>query len=111
MKSLKERIIESLLDDEDEVFDSVKENIIKEFLETNYKIRGSYTIKEIKNKFVVGIEGNVVVKNKNIAALTNDFFEFESIRAAADSVGVLSSNLSKYLNTNKIYNGYIWKRK
>ena len=35
------------------MFNSVKECIVKEFLEENYKIRGSYTIKEIKDKFVV----------------------------------------------------------
>ena len=79
VRSLKNSIIESLLDDEDEVFDGVKENIIKEFLEENYNINGSYTIKEKGNEFIVNVKGNIRVKNKDITSLTNDLFEFGSI--------------------------------
>lgn len=87
MRSLNECIIESLLDDEDEVFDGAKEgviSIIKDFLETNYKIDGSYTIKEKGNEFIVNVKGNVVVKNENITALTNEFFEFGEVSGDFD---------------------------
>ena len=82
MKTLKNCIIESLLDDEDEVFDDAKEcviSIIKDFLKTNYMIDGSYTIKEKGNEFIVNVKGNVVVKNENITTLTNEFFEFGEV--------------------------------
>ena len=76
MRSLNECIIESLLDDEDEVFDGAKESIIKEFLETNYKIAGSYIIKEVKGRFIVDVKGGMGVANKNIELLTNGLFDF-----------------------------------
>ena len=79
MKTLKGCIIESLLDDEDDVFNGAKEgviSIIKEFLEINYKIRGSYTIKEVKGRFIVDVKGDIRVKNNNITSLTNELFEF-----------------------------------
>ena len=79
VRSLKECIIESLLDSEDEVFDGAKESvisIIKEFLNDNYDIRGSYTVNETKGRFIVDIKGSAEVTNKNITSLTNEFFEF-----------------------------------
>ena len=75
MKSLKEYIAEGLLD-------RVKnkevshEALIKEFLETNYKFRGSYTIKAANKGFVVDVKGDAEVTNKNITSLTNGLFEF-----------------------------------
>ena len=79
MKPLKKCIIESLLDDEDEVFDGAKENIIKDFLKTNYAIPSSYTIKETKDGFIVDVEGYAGVTNKNITSLTNGLFEFGEV--------------------------------
>ena len=78
MKSLKEYIYEGLLDrvKNKEVNHKI---FIEEFLETNYKIKGSYTIKETKNGFIVDVEGNVIVKNENIVILTNEFFEFGEV--------------------------------
>lgn len=79
MGSLKKYIIESLLDDEDEVFDGAKENIIKDFLKTNYAIPSSYTIKETKDGFIVDVKGYIGVTNKNITSLTNGLFEFGEV--------------------------------
>ena len=79
MKSLKEYIDEGLLD-------RVKNKevnhdaLIKEFLEANYDIRWcSYTIKNIKRKFIVDVKGNIMVKNKDITSLTNGLFEFNLV--------------------------------
>ena len=78
MKALKEYIYEGLLDrvKNKEVNHKI---FIEEFLETNYKINGSYTIKETKNKFIVDVKGDIVVKNVNITTLTNEFFEFGKV--------------------------------
>ena len=102
----------------------------KKYLETHVSPnKGRKTPEHIKQKLSAYFKNRPNIKNrgegngmygkvpKNACKVIqcdvegNKLFEFESIRAAADSVGVLSSNLSKYLNTNKIYNGYIWKRK
>ena len=75
MKSIKDYIIESLLDDEDDLVNS-NDAIIKSFIETNYKIIGSYTIKDN----IVDVQGSVTVKNKNIESLTNGLFSFGKVR-------------------------------
>ena len=79
VRTLKECIIESLLGDEDEVFDGAKKGIVKEFLKENYNIRGSYTIKETKTGFIVDVKGDIEVANESIASLTNGLFEFGEV--------------------------------
>ena len=79
MKSLKECVVEGLLDKEDKVFDIEKEGIIKKFLEENYAI-DSYEIKTSNNRFVVDVKGRAIVKNKYITSLTNELFEFGEVR-------------------------------
>lgn len=79
MKSLKECVVEGLLDKEDKVFDIEKEGIIKKFLEENYVI-DSYEIKTSNNGFVVDVKGRVIVKNKYITSLTTGLFEFGEVR-------------------------------
>ena len=75
MKSLKEYVDEGLLDRVKNK--EVNHNaIIKEFLDENYEIYGSYTIKTTNKGFVVDVKGDVEVANKNITALTNGLFEF-----------------------------------
>ena len=78
MKSLKEYMTEGLLDrvKNKEVDHSA---VVKEFLETNYKFRRSYSIKEINNKLVVDVKGDIWVKNKDITLLTNRLFEFGTV--------------------------------
>ena len=71
MKSIKEYIIESLLDDEEDLVDN-NDVLIRTFIEDNYKINGSYTIKN----GIVDIRGKVGVKNKEIKSLTNGLFSF-----------------------------------
>ena len=77
MKSLKEYIAEGLLDrvKNKEVDHKI---LIEEFLKENYKIYGTYTIKETNNKFVVDVKGRIMVKNRDITSLTNGVFEFGS---------------------------------
>ena len=65
----------------------IKEDVIKQFLEDNYDISGSYTIKKVNNKFIVDVKGDVWVKNTNITSLTNDFFEFGSVSGDFDCDG------------------------
>ena len=82
MKSLKEHILEGILDIEDNInIDSseITKDVIEQFLKENYKIRDSYTIKETKNVFTVDVKGNAEVKNKNITSLTNGLFEFGKV--------------------------------
>ena len=95
MKSLKEYIYEVSLTEGslyEGLLDRVKnkevnhEAVVKEFLEANYEIKGSYTIKKTKKGFTVNVKGDAYVKNENIAALTNGFFEF----------GVVSGNFECY---------------
>ena len=83
MKSLKEYIYEVSLTEG--LLDRVKnkevshEILIEEFLKENYDIRGSYTIKETKDGFVVDVKGEVKVKNRDITSLTNGLFEFGEV--------------------------------
>ena len=79
MRTLKECIIESLLDNGDEVFDGAKKGIVEEFLKENYNIHGSYTIKETKTRFIVDIKGDIEVANEGITSLTNGLFEFGEV--------------------------------
>ena len=79
MRSLKDCIVESLLDDEDKVFDGAKEGVVKEFLKENYNIQGSYTIKETKTMFIVDVKGDIEVANEGITSLTNGLFEFGEV--------------------------------
>ena len=78
MKSLKEYMTEGLLDrvKNKEVVHSA---VVKEFLEANYKFYRSYSIKEINNKLVVDVKGDIWVKNKDITLLTNRLFEFSTV--------------------------------
>ena len=83
MKSLKEYIYEVSLTEG--LLDRVKNKdvdhkiLVEEFLKENYKIHGSYTIKETKEGFVVDVRGEVKVKNRDITSLTNGLFEFGEV--------------------------------
>lgn len=80
MKTLKDHILEGILDIENNINVDMTEDVIKDFLEENYDIRRcSYTIKNIKRKFIVDVKGNIMVKNKDITSLTNELFEFGSV--------------------------------
>ena len=83
MKSLKEYIYEVSLTEG--LLDRVKNKdvdhkiLVEEFLKENYKIHGSYTIKETKEGFVVNVKSYIEVINKNITSLTNGLFEFGEV--------------------------------
>ena len=81
MKTLKqyigETINESILDDEDVLLDPERDKeIIKSWIEDNYKIGGRL---KINNDYTVDCSGNVVVKNSNIESLTNGMFHWGKI--------------------------------
>ena len=76
MLSLKEYVNESILSGEKAAFDRAD---VELFLKTNYKIIGSYTIKETKSGFVVDVEGNIDLKNRDMEYLTNELFEFGKV--------------------------------
>lgn len=77
MRTLNERLIESLLDDEDEL---INDNtvLIEQFLNDNYIIKGTYTIKN----GIVDVDGDVRISwdvQNDITSLTNNIFEFGNI--------------------------------
>lgn len=82
MKTLNQYIKESLLDDEDSLIND-NSVLIKNFLEDNYKIQGSYIIKNN----VVNIYGNIFVYNDGLDYLTNNLFTFGIINGAFDCSG------------------------
>ena len=90
MKSLKEHILEGILDIENNINIDTSEmakDVIEKFLKDNYNISGSYTIKETKSGFIVDVEDDVRVINKDITSLTNEFFEFGVVSRHFDCSG------------------------
>ena len=81
MKTLKEYIIEGILDIEDNIENLSVESLIEDFIKENYEIKGNLQIKKKGNKYIVSTNGTVVVKNKNITELTNDLFEWGEVGA------------------------------
>ena len=82
MKTLKEYINESLLDDD--ILDD-ETVLVKAFLEENYE--GKFIISKSKNKdgkYIVNSKEGVYVKNPNIISLTNGLFEFNRINGHFD---------------------------
>lgn len=88
MKTLKEYINESLLDDFDAMSASSTTDIkneIKQFLNDNYKRASSFKISRKPNNdgyYEVDCSkcSYVVVSNKNITSLTNNLFIFVNVR-------------------------------
>ena len=85
MINLKNYIIESILDIEDNI-DNIDESIkdqIKQFLNNNFKNASNYIISKKPNKngkFEVSSKGDVVVKNKSITSLNNGLFIWTNIK-------------------------------
>lgn len=73
MKTLSQ-YLESLLDDEDDLI-SNNDILIHQFLKDNYKIKGTYTIKD----GVVDVNGDIALTNNKLEYLTNEFFVFGKI--------------------------------
>lgn len=77
MRTLNERLIESLLDDEDELVND-NTTLIEQFLNDNYIIKNTYTIKN----GIVDVDGDVRISwdtQSDITELTNGMFEFGTI--------------------------------
>lgn len=74
MRTLNEYLIESLLDDEEELIND-ETSVIESFLKDNYKIKGTYTIKN----GIVDIDGDITLTNNKLEYLTNDFFSFGKV--------------------------------
>ena len=81
MKNLNEYIQESLLDDEDELVEKSDIFLVEEFIKNNYS--GQYKIHKrlVKGKYQVSsTKGDIWVSNPNITRLTNDLFEWTSVK-------------------------------
>ena len=79
MKTLKEYIIEGILDIEDNIENLSVESLIEDFIKENYNTTAKIQIKKKGNKYIVSTNGTVVVKNKNITELTNGLFEWGEV--------------------------------
>ena len=79
MKPLKDKLNESLLDDEDKLFDRNDKTLIELWITENYKIYGTLKIYEDKHGFVVDSDDHVEVTNKDIKSLTNGMFRWGEI--------------------------------
>ena len=94
MKNLNDYIIESLLDDFDELDKDVQQNtkkIVIKFLIDNYILNGgtiSPDDKKIKisnkpnkdGKYVVDVDDGLIIKNRDIYTLTNNIFVFGKVK-------------------------------
>ena len=89
MKTLKQYIKESILDDEEKLGD-LGENIIdiiERFLKDNYKGASKCKISKKPNengKYVVVCNGDLVIDPKNILSLTNKYFIFGKVKGNFD---------------------------
>ena len=86
MKTLKEYIIEGILDIEDNIENLSVESLIEDFIKENYEVENSpyyyersLQIKKKGNKYIVSAKSGVKVTNKNITELTNGVFEWGEV--------------------------------
>ena len=79
MISLKEYLIEGILDVEDNLDKDYIKIQIEDFIKENYKITGKLKINLIKDKYIVNCNKRVEVKTKDIKSLTNGFFEWGEV--------------------------------
>lgn len=81
-------LYESLLDNEDEIFDQTSKNIkneIKRFLNNTYQAKFNISKEPNKdNKYVVNCNYSVIVKNRECLSLTNKYFIFGDIKGNFD---------------------------
>ena len=98
MKNLNEYINESLLDDFDELDKDFHHNLIMKFLIDIYLLNGkpiNPDTEKIKisnkpnkdNKYVVDVDGNLIIKNHDIYTLTSDLFIFGKVTGSFDCEG------------------------
>ena len=80
MKTLKEYIIEGILDIEDNIENLTEKALIEDFIKENYEVDKKLQIKKKVDKYIVSTNGDVIVTNKNITALTNGLFEWGEVK-------------------------------
>ena len=81
MKSIKNYLNESLLDDDDIYLSKTDDEIIKKYINDNYTITGNLTISK---DFTVDCTGGVTVDNKSIESLTNGMFRWGKVKTYFD---------------------------
>ena len=79
MKTFKQYLLESLLDDEDDLA-SNDIPLIEEFLKKNYKLHGSYNIREEDGRYFVDVNGDVLIENYHMDQLTSPIFSFGVVK-------------------------------
>ena len=73
-------LIESLLDNEDDLIFNADKVLIDKFLQENYFISGEYVIRNSDTgKYIIDVEGSVFFMNNSLNSLTNDIFEFGEV--------------------------------
>ena len=103
MKTLKEYIVEGLLD-------RVKnkevnhEDLIRDYLKNNYACKqNNYNIEVIDGKYIVNVDGNIMLKNRKVKHLTNGLFEFGEVKG---DFMVSSCDIIDFIGGPKeVYNG------
>ena len=81
MKTLKEYIIEGILDIEDNIENLNVKSLIEDFIKENYEIKYEKPqIKKKGDKYIVSTKGDVFVINENITELTNGLFEWGEVK-------------------------------
>ena len=84
MKTLKDKLNESLVGGKNEMFNGNDKTLIEPWIKENYEIYGTLKIYEDKYGFVVDSDDNVEVANKNIKSLTNGMFRWGEIASGFD---------------------------
>ena len=83
MKLLKDKLYESLLDDEEDLIND-NSALIDEYLKKYYSLKGTYIIKN----GVVDVNGSINVTDKSITQFTNGLFEFGEINGSFNAYSV-----------------------
>lgn len=96
MKTLSQ-YLESLLDDEDDLI-SNNDTLIHQFLKDNYKIDGSYTIKN----GIVDVNGSIALTNCDLEYLTNELFSFGKVTGNFNAGGVRSVRIKSLKGAPRI---------
>ena len=96
MKTLKEYIIEGILDIEDNIENLTAESLIEDFIRENYNTTAKIQIKKKVDKYIVSTKGHVEVKNNNITELTNGLFEWSEVGGWFSCIDCTSLKSLKY---------------
>ena len=91
MKTLKEFLIEGILDIENNIENLTEKALIEDFIKENYEIKhGNLQFEKERDKYIVSTKGSVEVENKNITSLTNGLFEWGAVEEYFSCYGCAS---------------------